>query len=184
MSGDSARAQEVALLKLLEQVWSDPEIGSTVRKRAKALNPNISIVDDNPVALEVRGELAATQDKLSALQKMFEEQQQKAERSRQETDLRSALGKAQDRFKLTDDGMAGTIKLMQERQISDPEAAAALYVDSLPKQKPSVASSNMFPGDFNLFGTKTKDDAWTDLHTNPDKFFQNVVNDVFNEMPA
>jgi hypothetical protein len=184
MSDDTSRAQELALLNLLNQVWHDPEVGAQVRKRAKALNPQINIPDEHPVALEVKSELSATQKRLEAMEKMYQEEREKATQREMETDLRSRLGKAQDRFKLTDDGLQGTIKLMQERQISDPEAAAALYVDSLPKSKPSTASSNIFPGEFNLFGTKAKDDNWEKLHTNPDNFFRDVVNDVFREMPV
>ena len=57
-------------------------------------------------------------------------------------------------------------------------------MDGLPKAPPSAGSSNLYPGDFNLFGTKDKDDAWETLHTNPDKFFRDTVRAVFDEMPA
>lgn len=181
---ETTSAQEQALLKLLGEVWTDPEIGETVRKRAKVLNPAINIPDDNPVAVSVKRELSETQKRLEAMEKLYKESADKAEAKNAEADLRDRLGKAQARFKLTDDGMAGTIKLMQERMISDPEAAAALYVDSLPKNKPAAGSSPMFPGEMNLFGTKSKDDAWELLHTNPDKFWRDTVNDVFAEMPA
>ena len=175
--------QQAALLKLLDQVWNDPKIGSSVRHRAKELNPQIQIPDEHPVAVEVRSELSETQKRLQSLEKLYEEQKTATASREAENKLRADLGKAQSRFKLTDDGMAGTIKLMQERQISDPEAAAALYVDSLPKQAPTVGSS-IFAPEFNLFGTKSKDDAWEALHTDPDKFFRDTVNQVFSEMPA
>ena len=159
---------------------------STLTKRQRAkFGPKHFDYSGTPATIvaEVRSELGATQRRLEAMEKLYEEQSQKAGQRELETDLRSRLGKAQDRFKLTDDGLAGTIKLMQERQISDPEAAAALYVDGLPKNKPSTASK-MFPNEFNLFGTKNKADEWEKLHTNPDGFFADVVNEVFREMPV
>ncbi len=184
MSGttDPARAQETALLGLLEQLWGDSEVGETVRKRAKALNPQIRIPDDNPVAVKALNALEQTQQKLSALETLIAERDKEAKQRADEADLRTRLGRAQDRFKLTDDGLTGTIKLMQERQIADPEAAAALYVDGLPKTKPTTAS-NFMPDKLNLYGTQQKDDAWEKLHTDPDQFFADVVNKVFTEMP-
>lgn len=184
LAPDAARAQEQALLGLLSQLWGDVEVGETVRRRAKALNPQIAIPDEHPVAVQVRGELSKTRDEVAALQKLLDEQKAAAAQREAEADLRSRLGKAQDRFRLTDDGLAGTIKLMQDRQISDPEAAAALYVDSLPKASPSSASPVMPSNKLNLWGTTSKDDAWEKLHTDQDGFFADVVNQVFTEMPA
>jgi hypothetical protein len=183
MSGDVS-AQERSLLGLFESLWQDPKVGSDMRRRAKELNPNVRIPDDHPVAVEVRGELSEALKKVDLLQKMFDETQAKSAARDAETDLRSKLGKAQDRFRLTDEGMAGTIKLMQDRQISDPEAAAALYVDGLPKAKPSTPSSSVFTGKLDLFGTTSRDDQWEKLHTDGEGFFRDVVNEVFNEMPV
>ena len=178
------RAQEAALLGMLNQLWGDVEVGESVRKRAKALNPNIAIPDENPVAVAVRRELATEREKREALEKQISDDRAERMQRDAEASLRNALGRAQDRFKLTDEGMAGTIKLMQERQIADAEAAAALYVDSLPKAKPSAASNFQIPGKFNMFGTTARDEAWEKLHLDQEGFFADVVNQVFSEMPA
>lgn len=174
--------QSAELLKLLNQLWADEKVGETVRRRAKEIRPEITIPDDHPVAVKVRGEVHNLRGQLSDLQaKLLASEQEKANALAEST-LREALGKAQSRFKLTDDGMAGTIKLMQERQIADAEAAAALYVDSLPKNGPSVPNA-FLPKKMNLFGTTNVDEQWRSLHENPDQFFADTVNAVLSEMP-
>lgn len=180
----AGRDQERALLGLFNQLWNDPEQGEVVRRRAKALNPDIAIPDDNPVAVAVRGELKETREKVSALERILEETRAATAQKEAETELRGKIGKAQDKYKLTDEGLQGTIKLMQERQISDPEAAAALYLDNLPKVAPQSASPVMPSSKFNLFGTGAKDDVWEKAHTDQDGFFADVVNQVFTEMPV
>lgn len=181
---DPARAQERALLGLLNQVWTDPKVGSAVRKRAKELNPQITIPDEHPVAVQANERMDALEAQNAALQKMLDEQRAERERRDQEAKLREGIGRAQDRFRLTDDGVAGTIKLMQDRQIADPEAAAALFVDSLPKAKPTQGSTILPRTDFNLYGSRSGGDDWNKLLSDRDGFFADVVQSVFDEMPA
>lgn len=180
---DAATAQSAALLKLFNDLWGDVEVGEQVRRRAKALRPDITIPDDHPLANKFRTELQAERAAREALEASLTQERQAAAQARAEAELRANLGKAQSRFALTDEGMAGTIKLMQERQIADAEAAAALYVDTLPKAKPSSATS-FLPQKMNLFGTTAKDDAWEKLHVDQEGFFADVVNQVFLEMPV
>ena len=186
MSGTAAApadAQKDALLGLFNRLWNDPEKGADIRRRAKELHPEITIPDEHPAALAANKRIDELSAQTSALQKMLDERAQSDAQREAESRLRDSLGKAQSRFKLTDEGMAGTIKLMQERQIADPEAAAALYVDSLPKNAPAPATSMLPGGKFNLFGTTAKDDAWEKLHVDPDGYFADVVNQVFSELP-
>ena len=183
-SDDPARAQERALLGLLNQVWTDPKVGSAVRKRAKELNPQITIPDEHPVAVQANERMDALEQQNAALQKMLDEQAAERDRRDQETKLREGIGRAQDRFRLTDDGVAGTIKLMQDRQITDPEAAAALFVDSLPKAKPTQGSTILPRGEFNLYGSRSGGDDWNKLLSDRDGFFADVVQSVFDEMPV
>lgn len=186
MSGsvDTARAQELALLGLLNQIWGDPEVGDKVRLRAKALHPEIQIPDDHPVARQVRGELAETRAQVSTLQKLLDEQNAARAAEKNEASLRTALGKAQEHFKLTDEGLQGTIKLMQDRQIIDPMAGAALYVDGLPKPKPTGGSSLLPSTNFNLYGTQKQDETWRQFNEDPDGAFRDVCEQVFIEMPV
>lgn len=178
---ERAAAEQRALLGLFNQLWGDPEVGETVRKRAKAINPQIAIPDDNPVAVAVNRRLEATATELAALKAEREAEKTARIQAAAESSLRASIGRAQDRFKLTEEGTAGVIKLMQERQIADAEAAAALYVDSLPKAKPSGNTNFVLPGKMNLFGTTSADEQWRDLHENQDKFWADTVNSVMSE---
>jgi hypothetical protein len=177
-------AQKNALLGLFNTLWGDSEVGEQVRRRAKALNPALAIPDDNPVAVRAFKALGETNEKVAALEKLLADRDAADRQRGAESALREDLGRAQSRFKLTDDGLAGTIKLMQEKQISNAEAAAALYVDSLPKTSPSAASSVMPSNKLNLWGTTAKDADWEKLHVDPDGYFADVVNQVFTEMPV
>jgi len=183
MSGTVADPQKEALLKIFNDLWGDSEVGEPMRRRAKVLHPEISIPDDHPVAAGVRRELAAERSAREALEKRLADQDAANAQARAEAELRAALGRAQSRFKLTDDGLKKTMELMESERISNAEAAAALYVDSLPKAPPSAPANAYFPGKFNLFGTTAKDEAWEKLHTDPDGFFADTVSDVFREMP-
>jgi hypothetical protein len=176
-----APTQEQALLGLLNQIWGDPEVGEQVRPRAKALNPAITKPDEHPVVVGTQTALRAAEQRVSALETLMAEQAAKANQTAEENRLRTSLGKAQERFKLTDEGLAGTIELMQSRQIADPEAAAALYVDGLPKQKPSTGSNFLPSNKLNLFGTSQQDAAWEQLHTDPDQFFADTVNRIVSD---
>jgi hypothetical protein len=180
---DPGRQQELALLGLLDQLWNDPEQGAVVRQRAKALNPNIKIPEDHPAAVAANKKIATMEETLGKLSEEFTTYRTSVENERAETSLRRQLGEVQTRFGLTDEGMQGTIKLMQDRHIADPEAAALLYQNSLPKPKPTSGFNRMFDTRADLFGTTRQDDAWEKLHTDPDGFFNDVVNQVFTEMP-
>jgi|GEM_PF-4520908 hypothetical protein len=184
MSGTAAPDPKDQLVSILNTLWGDPDLGESVRRKAKEKFPQITIPDDGPVATSVRRQLDAERAAREALEKRLADRDAAEATARAESDLRNSLGRAQSRFKLTDDGLKGTMALMQERQIADAEAAAALYVDSLPKAPPSSPANAYFPGKFNLFGTTAKDDQWELFHTDPDAAFAKVVSEVFTEMPV
>lgn len=176
--------QQRELLALFDRVWNDPEAGEAVRRTAKKHNPAIHIPDDHPVAVKAMTEVAAARAETAALAKAFDEYKTAGETSSAEARLRARLGEVQGKYGLTDEGMAGTIKMMQDRQLADPEAAALLYRESLPKPKPSAASNPIFDTKADLWGTTKKDERWEQLHTDQDAFFAEVVQEVFNEMPV
>jgi len=186
MSGTAPAADphQAALLKLFNELWVDPDVGESVRRRAKTIRPEISIPDDHPVAAGVRRELAVERAAREALQKQIDDDRTARQAEAAEAKLRGDLGRAQTRFKLTDQGLQDTMRLMQERQIADAEAAAALYVENLPKAAPSSPANNLMPGKFNLFGTTARDDRWEKLHTDEAGYFADVVNEVFAEFSS
>jgi hypothetical protein len=172
------------LSKLFNGVWNDPDIGESVRRTSKKFNPAITIPDEHPVVAHQQKQIGTLTEQVTGLQNMLTEYQTKAQQRDAEADLRKKLGDVQTRFGLSDAGMQGVIKTMQERQIADVEAAAALYRDNLPKTPPVSASSRMFDNRADMYGTTRQDERWEKLHTDEEGFWQDVVNEVFNEMPA
>lgn len=175
--------QQLRALELLDKVWNDPKDGETVRRAAKRADPSIAIPDENPLALKLTSELGASNSRVAALEKSLADFEARAQAKDDESKLRNTLGDVQNRFRFSDEAMAGTIKIMQDRQLADPEAAALLYRESLPKVQPTSAHAAYFDTKPNLFGTQKIDEAWRQLHEDNDGFFSRVVNEVFAEMP-
>ena len=177
---DNARAT----LALFEQLWGDPEVGATVRKKAKTLNPAITIPDDHPIVRGATKQIEELSTRTEALQKMFDEYKTGVENEKAEAKLRKQLGEVQSKFGFTDETMANVIKTMTENSIADPEAAALKVRESLPKPKPTSASSQWLDNRPNLWGTQKQDEQWEQLHTDPDGFFNDTVRAVLDEMPV
>lgn len=173
------------MLTLFDQIWNAPDVGAQVRRKAKELRPQIQIPDEHPIVTEARAQRAEIETKLTGLETAFNDYRTAAETKSAETRLRTQLGEVQDRFKFTDEAMANVVKTMQDRQLADPEAAALLYRESLPKSPPSSANNRLFSDNkADMFGTTKQDEAWEKLHTDPDAFFTDTVNQVFSEMPV
>lgn len=172
------------LLGMLDGLWNDPEVGSAVRRKAKERDPTIVIPDDHPVVKSALAQLGATNEQLEALRNEYANDKTARQNADLEGRLRTQLGEVQAKRNLTAEGMDGVIKIMQERQIADPDAAALLYLDSIPKPKPTASTSRFFDTKADMYGTTRQDEKWEQLHTDPDAFFADVVNDVLAEMPV
>ena len=164
--------------RLLDDVWNDPTHGMALKRAVKAKRPDISIpeIDVPDVVLKpindqmaaLKGMLDKTSEELAAMK------QAEADRGL-ETKFRSKLDAAKSRFGLTDEGVEKTIEIMRERQIADPEAAAALHIASLPKAKPaSLRDGSAYGGsslaDFPGMRGETGD--------NHDKLFRSYADDM------
>lgn len=169
---------------LLGKAWNDPDEGVAVQRALKKIKPDLQTMDDNPVVRAANKAREASDAKVTALQTAFDEYKTAAEQKEQEHALRRQLGDVQTKRGLTDEGMTKVIELMQERKLADPDAAALLYLDTIPKSKPQGGANKYFESSkLNLFGTQSPDEAWRQLHESPDDFFAGVVNQVFEEMP-
>jgi uncharacterized protein (UPF0147 family) len=173
-------ARQQKLLGLFDQVFKDEKVGRSVRHRVKEIDPSVNIPDDHPVAKEAMSEISSLREQLEGLRKERDDEKAARANADHEQKLRSGLGEAQSRYKLTDEGMDGVIKLMQDRQIADPLAAAALYKDSLPKPAPISGTTFSFDSRPAPLGDASRDEAaltklWKGDETG---FFADVVNDV------
>lgn len=173
------------MLELFDKVWNSPDVGAQVRKKAKEFDPTIAIPDEHPIVVQALEQRNAIEAKVTGLEAAFNEYRAAAEQKDAETRLRKQLGDVQEKFGFTADGMSKVIEVMQERQLADPEAAALVYRESLPKPTPQGNSNRLFTDNkIDLFGTTKQDEAWEKLHTNPDAFFTETVNEVLTEMPV
>lgn len=176
-------AEQRRLLTMLDGLWNDPEVGSAVRQAAKKKDPSIVIPDDHPVVKSALARVTATDEQLEALRKEFADDKTARANTDLEAKLRTQLGEVQSKRNLTAEGMDGVIKIMQERQIADPDAAALLYLDGIPKPKPTASTGHFFDTKADMYGTTRQDEKWEQLHTDPDAYFASVVNEVLAEMP-
>jgi hypothetical protein len=172
---------------LLEEVWNDPKHGQNLKRAVKEKRPQVSIPEiDVPdqVLAPVHAELNEYKATLAKVNERLESYERERSDEKLEGTFRTKLKDARSKFNLTEDGEKGVLQLMQERQIADPEAAAALYVANLPKPKPSSlrdssaygASSYANPG---LRGGESEHDALR--HTDPDAFFFREAMAVMDE---
>ena len=171
------------MLTLFDKVWNDKDVGQQVRRKAKEIRPEINIPDDHPIVQQSQARSAELETKLTALDTAFNEYKSKAENSAAEGRLRNQLGEVQSKFGFTDEGMQKVIGLMQERQLADPEAAALLYRESIPKPAPQGNNRPYTDSRLDLYGTTRVDEKWEKLHTDPDGFFLDEVNAVFADTP-
>lgn len=186
---------ELALLRsaaaLTDEIWNDPKHGLALKQAVKAKRPNLSIPEiDVPEVV-----LKPVNDQISSMKEILDRQAAELAAMKQaaadkdlEAGFRSKLDAAKNRFGLTDEGVEKTIELMRERQIADPEAAAALHIASLPKPKPSSLRDSSAYGGSSLAdfpGMRGDSGANTDMlyrnYESDMKFFDAEVAAVMNE---
>ena len=174
-------AQRDRLLALLDKAWADPEFGQTVHKAFKKVDPTINIPEEHPLVVDAHARIKEANDRTAALETAFNEYKTTGEKEKTEAKLRKQLSDVQDKFKFADETMAKVIETMQERQLADPEAAALIVREAIPKAPPQAAGSKMFDTKMNLFGTGKIDEDWRLLHEDQDAFFSQVVSEVDRE---
>lgn len=134
LSAEEARVNQQAKA-LLDALWNNAEHGQAFKKLIKAVNPRVSIPEvDIPDAVTkpYDEKIAAQAEEIAALRKALEDDQKARKERDEENDLVSKFDRIRKEYDLTDDGMDKVRKLMVDRQIPDPEAAAALYLRQTP----------------------------------------------------
>jgi hypothetical protein len=148
---------------LLNKVYSDKKHGPAVRRALKDADPTLAIPEDvaDEYAAPLKAENDALKKRLDDLAKSLDEDRAKRKDEDDLAEMNRRIDDVVRKRGLTDDGRAGLIETMQKRQIADPEAAALLYLDTLPKSKPRPVASPL-PSAFNLMqvnNAKDKTDA-------------------------
>lgn len=171
--------------KLASSLYDDPEVGVTVKKAIKRIDPSTRIPELD-VAEPLIAPVRERQDALEAQNKTLAEQLEKLNQERvDERDLNSlqrSLDAAQAKHRLTPDGMAEVRKIMAERNVADPEVAAQYVVSNIEPAKP-MTGSNFGPSDLDVFGIKgdSAEDDIKALHADPLRWMDKAVPAIMQE---
>lgn len=172
-------------LNILNKLWDDGEVGMTVKKRAKALDPSIRVPEIDvaePLIKPLTDRLTAAEAENKKLRDEIEADKKARREAEEEGKFLSTFQDVSKRYGLTEDGQKEVADLMRKRGIADPEAAAALWQKNQPRPAP-VGGSSFAPASMNLFGTDggSEDERVKLLHSKPLAFFDTVVAEVLAE---
>lgn len=148
MNGMYTGAQATEFKRLLKK--HDPD-GKLVK------TPDVDLADE--VAKPLKDDISSLRKQNEELLKRLDDDKKAAADEKALRDMHSRIDEVVSARKLTKEGREGLIKTMQERQIADPEAAALVYLDKLPKNEPSKAADSgaqFLPSKLNLFDSATE----------------------------
>ena len=181
---------ELALLRgsarLLDEVWNDPKHGMALKRAVKDKRPDVWVPDidvPNEVLKPVNAQIEQLTRNFETTSAELAAMRQEREDGKLEAKFRVSMDDASKRFGLTPEGKEATLNLMRERQIADPEAAAALYMATLPKARPSSHRDSSAYGGSSYADLIGMHSGAGDnlLHTDPNAFFDREVTAVLNE---
>jgi exonuclease VII large subunit len=168
---------------VMNKLWSHPKYGLETKQRVAELDPAMT-APELPIIAQVtkpvNDAIKTLSEKLDSVVTRLDTREKTEKDRAEENDLQSKLERAKKDYRLTDDGMKKVVEYMKEHNVADPLAAAARVTDLEPKAKPTRASS-FGPSPANLFGSRTQDTQWEKLHTDPDGFFNDTVEQVLSE---
>jgi hypothetical protein len=175
----AARAQ-----KLVEALWSDGKMGASVRAKAKELFPDVTLPEDaiSPIVAPMQEELATMRAQLAEERNARIKEREDAEASRQRATLEDSLASARARYGLTDEGFDKMVARMKATgNYSDAEASAAWVAQQEPVQR--VNKADWLPKKIDLFGSSTErqDEAFRQLHTNPQGYLDGQLQEFVND---
>jgi len=174
-------------MSLLDKLTGDKKDGLGIQRKLKEIDPSLNLpgidVGDAVVA-PIREELTSTRAQLDALIAERAKEKEAAENYKLERGLRDSIGRAKDKYKLSQEATDNLIKFMQEKGVADAELAAPAYLETLPKPPAPIKPNSFMPTSANLFGTG--DDRGTDeniaaLHRDPIKWFDQEALKIYNE---
>jgi hypothetical protein len=164
---------------LVDKLWNDEKLGSGVRRAAKDLFPETSIIDDQlePVVAPLREQNAALLKRLDEMQAAQEAERkaatEKLEKQRDE-DYATRLDAARKRYGLTDESFDKMVARMKETgNYGDPEAAAAFILSQTPA--PSSPGLTVGPQFLDFAGTRKSNERYKHLHMDPEGYFDDQV---------
>jgi len=155
---------------LIRELTADAEVGSKVRAKVKEKYPDVAFPEDriDPVANALKEELEAERAARKALADEVAADKAARDEAQRAAAFRSQLEAARDKYRLTPEGYEMAIKRMTDEKSYDAEAAAAWAAMQNPVTKDP--KQYLGPQAANFYGATDQDEAWADLHKNPERF--------------
>ena len=177
---------------LFTELLDSQKTGLSVKKMIKEMHPEAKIRDLDLIETVTQPydqKLAEANARLEALQKLVEEDKASRESEKAENSLRSSLDRIKKEYGYSDEGMTKVIETMRDRNLAhDPEAAAALVKQAMPKAAPISSRSSLLPQRLDIYGmqspTDKMDEKWTQLHRQPWAFLEDECIAVIDEFAA
>lgn len=176
--------------KVLNGLMLDPKQGLPFKRMLKAFDPSIPVPDvelADTIAAPIQAELDELKKSNAALLARLDKREKDDGDRDTLTDVYAKIDKVVKDHGLTDEGREGMIKVMHDRQIADPEAAALVYLNGLPKPKPQTGGQQYLPQTMNLFGVNTprgENELVDAFFDDPMKAQDAVITDILNESMA
>lgn len=167
-------------------LWADATLGPEVRRRVKALYPDVQIPEDtyDPLVAPLKAELEALKAERDAERKAAAEAaeaaaKEKAEREQAtvQQNFEAAIANARQKYNLTDEGFDKMCERIKATgNYADADAAAAWVAQQTPP--PAQAGPYLGPQQLNLYSPDGEhEERLKLLHRSPDKFLDAELRD-------
>ena len=171
-----ATEAQIRALQSLEKLWNDVDVGPTVQKKIKEIFPDAKTNDDvfGPVVAPLRAQNEALEKKLAKIEEERAAERKEREESSMKRSLDEALTAARKSYNLTEEGFDKMVARMKETgNYADADAAAAWVASKTPPAP--VAGPSWKPQSMNMFGAKKFDEAFAELHRDPQEYMDNQL---------
>lgn len=129
--------------QVLDKLGADPAARRQVLELFKKVNPN-AVIPEIDAAKPVMDEIAATRAELAEMKKAAAAEKAEDQRLLRERRVKGTIDEGRDRRRAegwTDEGISDLEKFMQDRDLADYDAAAALYEKTQPVEEPILPSN-------------------------------------------
>lgn len=174
-------------MSLLDKLTGDKDTGLNIQRKLKEIDPSLNLpgIDvGDAVVRPIKEELTSTQARLDALIAERDAERKAAAEAKLEGGLRDSIGRAQAKYKLSQEATDNLVKFMHEKGVADAEVAAPAFIETLPKPPAPIKPNSYSPMNAHLFGAgddRGSDENIAALHRDPVKWFDAEVAKIMNE---
>lgn len=146
--------------KLLDKIGSNPKTRMNLLKLWKEVEPETTIPEIDAATPHLEA-LEGVKKELADFRKALEDEKTEAKKKQTLEEIDNQIAKGRKRLKdqgFTQEGVEAVEKLMQDRSISDYDAAAALWEKENPKEEP-ITPTNYGEAQWNLLSDNQEDEG-------------------------